>query len=216
MHRNGPHQIVFTHAGDGSDQRNSRTRENVRVANARPFQNLWRSKSTRREDDLLFCFDDPRSHLLTHIGLEVSTRPEGHTHSPFVLVKDNVLNIRLDQDVEVGELSTVELRVDIRMSGILPCPIGADEALSAHGAVDGVQSVVVGKLWPAHFPDCRYKIIFQGIVTIVAGADYLIQQAFSSVFYGISTLAPKNKRKSLTIHRAFMPMSVFRARRAII
>lgn len=108
---------------------------------------------------------------MVHIRLEIRTRPKGHTHSLFLIVKDNVLDVRLDQYVEVGKLPTVELRVDIPMSGVLPCPISADIALSAHGAVDRVQSIVVGKLWPAQLLDCRYEIIFQGLATIVAGAD---------------------------------------------
>lgn len=108
---------------------------------------------------------------MVHIRLEVSARLEGHTHSPFVIVKDDVLDVRLDEDVKVGKFSTVELGVDIPMSGILTCPISADIALSTHGAVDRVQSVVVGQLWPAHLLDCRYEIIFQGLATIVARAD---------------------------------------------
>lgn len=70
--------------------------------------------------------------MLIHIRLEVRARLESYPNRFLVIVKYNVLNVRLDKDMKVREFFTLELRVDIRMRGILALPVRADITLSAH------------------------------------------------------------------------------------
>lgn len=65
---------------------------------------------------MLPCVDGPSS--LFGVGLEVSARSEDHTHSILVVVKYNTLHVRLDEDVEIRELSTLKLGVDIRVGRV--------------------------------------------------------------------------------------------------
>lgn len=91
--------------------------------------------------------------------MEVSARSEDHTHSPLIIVNYNTLHVRLDEDVEIWKLSTLKLRVDIRVGGVLALPVGADVALGMHRSVDGVEDVVVWKLWPSQLAHGRNEVI---------------------------------------------------------
>lgn len=138
------YQIVLSHSRNRGRQRDFGGCKDIRITNPRPLQNLRCTKSARGKDYLPPRFDDPSRLILVDVGLEICTRPEGHPNSLLVLVvKDHALHVRLDKDVEVEELSTLELRMNIRMSGVLAFSIGADISLGTHRAVNRVQCVVV-------------------------------------------------------------------------
>lgn len=166
------YQVVLAHSRNRRRQRNVGGCKNLRTANTRPLENLGCSKSTRRQYDLSPSFDDPGRLFLIHVGLKICAWPKDHPNRLLaVVVKDDALHVCLNKDVKIGKPSTLELRMDVCMGGVLAFPIGADVSLSTHGAVDGVQGIVVWKLWPAYLLHGSDKVIFQFLATIVSWAN---------------------------------------------
>lgn len=96
---------------------------------------------------------------------------EDYTNRLLVIVKYDTLHVCLHEDMKVWEVSALKLRVDVRVGGVLTLSIGADVPLGTHGTIDGVQNVVVWKLWPAQLLDSGNEVILQGFTSIVSRAN---------------------------------------------
>jgi hypothetical protein len=122
--------VVFAHSGKLSHNRYVSTLQNLLVAKTGSLENWGCSTSTASNNNELASLDGLHGMCCqSNLGLKLRVRSVLNTHCALVVVEQYSNNLRLNKDMQIGVLSSLELRVDVFVGRVLALAIGRNISL---------------------------------------------------------------------------------------